>query len=101
MRQVPSGGAHHLAVGDRVLVLGPPGEVMGESLQIAAPQDMPQIEGAPRATDVQVILREWHVDQLLLLAHKHAGQDVCFFVLHHPGGCCDSCGQDISVTRLQ
>ena len=99
IRRVPSGGAHHLAVGDRVLVLGPPGEVMGEILQIAAPRDMPQIEGAPPATDVQAILREWHIDMLLLIAHKHEGQDVCFFALRHPGGWRDLRGQDISVTH--
>ena len=36
------------AVGDRVLVDGLPGEVLGEVLQIAAPEDVPQIEGAAR-----------------------------------------------------
>ena len=68
---------------------------------MAAPEDMPQIEGAPPAKEVQAILREWHVDLLLLIAHKHEGQDVCFFALRHPGGWRDLRGQDIQVTSLQ
>ena len=88
-----------MAVGDCVLVAGPAGEVTGAVLEVAAPEDMPQIEGAPPAKDVQAILREWHVDRLLLVAHKHEGQDVCFFALHHPGGWRDLRGQDISVTH--
>jgi hypothetical protein len=90
-----------LAAGDRALVIGPPGEVTGKILQVAAPEEMPQIQGAPPAEDVQAILREWHVDLLLLIAHKHEGQGVCFFALHHPGGWRDLNGQDISVTKQQ
>ena len=42
MTQAASRDARQLAVGDRILVAGQSGEV----LQIAAPEDMPQIEGA-------------------------------------------------------
>jgi hypothetical protein len=89
------------AVGDRVLVAGPPREVMGEVLQLVAPEDIPQIEGAPPAKDVQAILREWLVDLLLLIGHKHEGQDMCFFALRHPDGWRDLRGQDIQVTSRQ
>ena len=90
-----------LAVGDRVPMVGPPGELTGEVVHVAAPENMPQIEGAPSAKDVQAILREWQIDLLLLIAHKHEGQDVCFFALHHPGGWRDLRGQDISVTNRE
>jgi hypothetical protein len=89
-----------LAVGDRVLVLGPPGEVVGDVLQIAAPEDMPQIEGPPPAEQVKEILREFQVDLLLLIAHKHDAQDVCSFALRHPGGWRDLHGQDIQIAKV-
>lgn len=88
------------AVGDGVLVAGAPGEVIGEVLQLVAPEDMPQIEGAPPAKVVQAFLREWRVDLLVLIAHKREGQEVCFFALRHPGGWRDLRGQDIQVTSF-
>ena len=88
-------------MGDRVLIVGPPGEVTGDVLQVAKPETMPQIEGAPPAKEVQAILREWQIDLLILITHKHEGQDVCFFALRHPGGWRDLRGQDIEITNLR
>lgn len=87
------------AVGDCVLVAGPRGEVICEVLQVSAPGEIPRIEGAPPAEEVQAILREGHIDLLLLIAHKYEGQEVCFFALRHPGGWRDLRGQDIGVTK--
>jgi len=75
--------------------------VTGEVLQVSAPEEMPHIEGAPPAKDVHAILREWHVDLVLLIAHKHEGQDVCFFALRHPVGWRDLHGTDIQVYEFR
>jgi len=93
-----TGNPPTFAVGDRVLIAGPAGEVIGEVLKVATPEALPQIEGAPPAKEVQTILREWHVDLLLLITHKHGGEDVCFFALRLPGGWRDLHGQDLQVT---
>ena len=96
-----SGKRRQFENGDRVPIAGPAGEVTGAVLQVATPEDMPQIEGAPPAKEVQSILREWQVDLLLLMAHKHEGQELCFFALRHPRGWRNLRGQDIQVTNLQ
>ena len=101
IRRDGSGGGRPFKIGDQVLITGSPGEVTGEVLQVAAPEEMPQIEGVPPAKEVQAILREWQIDLLLLITHKHEGRDVCFFALHHPGGWRDLRGQDIQVMSLE
>jgi hypothetical protein len=86
-------------IGDRVLIAGPPGEVTGEVLGVATPDQAPDIEGAPPAAVIKEILREFRVDLLLLIAHKHEGRDVCFFAFRHPGGWRDLRGQALTVLK--
>ena len=90
-----------LKIGDRILASGPPGDVIGEVLSVIAPDEVPQIDGAPQVEQVKAILHEWHVDALFLIGHKHDGQDVCFFALRHPCGWRDLRGQEIQITKLQ
>jgi hypothetical protein len=85
--------------GDRIIVSGPPGAVAGEVLQVATPEAMPQIGGAPPAKEVQAILREWRIDLVLLIAHKHEDRNVCFFALRHPGGWRDLRGQTLTLLK--
>jgi hypothetical protein len=87
--------------GDRIIVTGPPGEVTGEVLGVATPDEAPHIEGAPVAEVIKDILREFKVDLLLLIAHKHDGRDVCFFARRHPGGWRDLHGQDIQIAKVR
>ncbi len=89
-----------LKVGDRVLIAGPPGKVTGEVLGVATPDQAPDIEGAPPAAVIKDILREFQVDLLLLIAHKHEDREVCFFALRHPGGWRDLSGQQIQIMKL-
>lgn len=74
--------------------------MIGHVLNVATPEEAPEIEGAPPIDEVKEILREWQVDLLLLIRHKHNGQDVCFFALRHPCGWRDLRGRDIQVTRV-
>lgn len=67
--------------GDRVLVSGPPGEVVAEILGVATPADMPVIDPPP--DQVRAILQEWGVDLILLLSHRHGQSEVCFYALHY------------------
>jgi hypothetical protein len=87
------------SVGDRVLVAGPAGQVIGEVLQVATPAEMPPIEGAPPPEDVRSILREWRVDLILLIGHRYDDQQVCFFAFHNPDGWTDLHGQKLTVLK--
>ena len=93
------GGRCSFEIGDRVLIAGPPGEVTGEVLGVATPDEAPDIEGAPPAEVIKGILREFRVDLLLLIAHKHDGREVCFFALRHPAGWRDLRGRAITVLK--
>jgi len=75
-----------LPIGDRALVAGPAGEVIGEALGVSTAAEMPRMEGAPSPEDARAILREWHIDLLLLIGHGHDGHDLCFFALRRPEG---------------
>jgi hypothetical protein len=80
-----NGEANHFDVGDEVLVIGPPGELIGKVLHVATPDQMPDLPDMP-AGPAKESMREWGIDLLLLIAHQHAGADVMFMALHHPGG---------------
>jgi hypothetical protein len=100
----PTRGQHSnappLKTGDHVLIAGPPGEVTGEVLGVGTPDQAPDIEGAPPAAVIKDILREFQVDRLLLIAHKHDGKEVCFFALRHPGGWRDLRGQALTLLKV-
>jgi hypothetical protein len=93
------GGGCQFEIGDRVLVAGPPGEVTGEVVGVSTPDQAPDIAGAPPAAVIKDILREFQVDLLLLIAHKHEDREVCFFALRHPGGWRDLRGQTLTVRK--
>jgi hypothetical protein len=68
-------------------------------LGVATPDQTPEIEGAPPAAVIKDILREFQVDLLLLIGHKHEDREVCFFALRHPGGWRDLRGQALTVLK--
>lgn len=88
------------AVGDRVLVAGPPGQVVGEVIEAATPDEMPDLEPASGSHEAKQIMHEWRVDFLVVIRHQHDGQLVDFFALHYPGGWRDLRGQDLWITRV-
>ncbi len=45
------------------------------------------------------VMREQHVDLILLIQHKHDDQDVCFFAIHNPNGWTDLRGQELNVLK--
>jgi hypothetical protein len=94
-------GERPFAVGDRVLVQGPPGEVIGEVLEAATPYEMPDLGQAARSHETHQIMHEWRIDFLVFIAHKNDGRDVMFVALRHPGGWRDLRGQDLQITRMR
>jgi hypothetical protein len=95
-------GERPFAVGDRVLVAGPPSQVVGEVIEAATPYEMPSLEpaSASAAHQAKQIMHEWRVDFLVVIRHVHAGQLVGFFALHHPGGWRDLRGHDLQIARV-
>jgi hypothetical protein len=93
-------GERPFAVGDRVLVAGPPGQVVGEVIEAATAYEMPGLGPASASHQAKQIMHEWRVDFLVVIRHEHAGQLVGFFALHHPSGWRDLRGQDLQITRV-
>jgi hypothetical protein len=60
---------------------------VGECVQIDAPEDIPEIPGAPDAGTVREIFKEWGCDALALFRYQtEAGTELCFFALHTTTG---------------
>jgi hypothetical protein len=93
-------GERPFAVGDRVLVAGPPGQVVGEVIEAATPYEMPDLGPESVSHQAKQIMHEWRVDFLVVIRHEHYGQMVGFFALHHPGGWRDLRGQDLQIARV-
>ena len=91
--------ASYFVVGDTMLVSGPPGEVLGEVLEAASPNEMPDIGPGSFSMEAKDVMREMHVDQILLMGHKHYGREVCFFAVHNPDGWTDLHGQKLTVLK--
>jgi len=89
------------AVGDRVLVHGPPGEVIGDVLEAATPYEMPDLGQGARAHEAHQIMHEWRIDFMLFIAHKHDDNEVMFVALRHPGGWRDLRGQDLRIAKVR
>jgi predicted amidophosphoribosyltransferase len=89
------------AVGDRVLVMGPPGEVLGEVIEAATPNEMPDLGPESASHQAHQIMHGWRVDFLVVIRHEHQGQLVGFFALHHPGGWRDLRGQYLRITKVR
>jgi len=94
-------GERPFAVGDRVLVAGPPGQVVGEVIEAATPYEMPDLGPESVSHQAKQIMHEWRVDFLVVIRHEHDGQLVGFFALHHPGGWRDLRGQDLQIARMR
>ena len=92
-----TGKAHYFVVGDTVLVSGPPGEVVGQVLEAASPDEMPDLGPGSFSKEAKDVMREMHVDLILLIGHKHDDREVCFFALHNPDGWVDLHGQKLTV----
>ena len=93
-------GERPFAVGDRVLVAGPPGQVVGEVIEAATPYEMPDLGPESVSHQAKQIMHEWRVDFLVVIRHKHDGQLVGFFALRHPGGWRDLRGQNLQIARV-
>lgn len=93
-------GERPFAGGDRVLVGGPPGEVVGVVLHAATPYEMPHLGPGSASHETHQLMHEWGVDFLVLIQHHHDDQKLCFFALRHPGGWRDLRGQDLTLTKV-
>lgn len=87
------------AVGDPVLVSGPPGEVIGEVLEASSPDEMPDLGRGSFSKEAKELMRDMRVDLILLIGHKHEDRDVCFFAVHNPDGWVDLRGQKLTVLK--
>jgi len=93
-------GERPFAEGDRVLVEGPPGEVVGLVTHASTPYEMPHLGRGSSSHEAHQLMHEWGVDFLALIQHRHNGQDVHFFALRHPGGWRDLHGQHLRITKV-
>ena len=91
--------ASYFVVGDTVLVSGPPGEVFGQVLEAASPNEMPDLSPGSFSKEAKDVMREMHVDLILLIGHKHDDREVCFFAVHNPDGWVDLHGQKLTVLK--
>jgi len=85
--------------GDVVMVDGPPGRVFGEVLDASTPDEMPDLGPGSCSKEALDLMREMHVDLILLIGHKHEGRDVMFFAVHNPDGWHDLHGQKLTVLK--
>ncbi|MCL4395986.1 MAG: hypothetical protein M1482_14490 [Chloroflexi bacterium] len=91
--------ARRFAVGDIVVVSGPPGEVIGEVLDASTPDEMPDLGPGSCSKEAKDAMREQKVDLILLMGHQHDDQQVCFFAVHNPNGWTDLHGQKLTVLK--
>jgi hypothetical protein len=85
--------------GDTVLVTGMAGDVIGEVLEAASPDEMPDLGPGSFSKEAMDVMREMGVDLILLIGHKHDGGAVCFFAVHNPDGWADLRGQTLTVLK--
>ena len=85
--------------GDIVHVAGPPGEVIGEVLEAATPDEMPDLGPGSTSKEALDVVREMRVDLMLLIAHRHDDRTVCFWAVHNPDGWVDLQGQKLTVLK--
>ena len=85
--------------GDSVMVDGPPGRVLGEVLEAASPDEMPDLGPGTCSKEALDVMREMRVDLMLLIAHQHDGRAVCFWAVHNPNGWTDLRGRKLTVLK--
>lgn len=89
------------SAGDAVTVSGPPGAVIGEVLEAASPEEMPELGPGSFSKEVKDVMHEMRVDLMLLIGHRHNGKAACFWAVHTPGGWFDLHGQRLSIFHAQ
>jgi hypothetical protein len=89
------------AQGDRVLVQGENGEVVGEVMHAATPHEMPHLGQGSSSHEAHQVMHEGLVDFLVLIKHPHDEGDLFFFALRHPGGWRDLQGQELQITKVR
>ena len=72
---------------------------MGEVLDASTLDELPDLGPGSASKEALDVMREMHVDLVLLIAHKHDNRDVCFFAFHNPSGWVDLHGQTITVLK--
>jgi hypothetical protein len=87
--------------GDRVVVAGLPGEVIGEVLEAATPDEMPDLGPGSASKEAKDVMREMHVDLMLLIKHEHSGQPVCFWAVRNPHGWVDLQGNELTIRKAR
>lgn len=90
-----------ISKGDTVLVAGMAGDVVGEVLEAATPDEMPDLGPGSFSKEAKDLMREMRVDLILLIGHKHDARDVCFFAVHNPAGWLDLHGQKLAISNLR
>jgi hypothetical protein len=87
------------AVGDRVLVSGVSGEVIGEVIEAATVDEMPDLGPGSLSKEAKDVMREMLVDFVLLIGHPHSGRAVCFWAVRNPTGWLDLHGQKLVIRK--
>jgi hypothetical protein len=87
------------AVRDRILVSGVSGEVIGEVIEAATLDEMPDLCPGSLSNEAKDVIREVGVDFLLLIGHRHNGRAVCFWAVRNPAGWFDLHGQQLVIRK--
>jgi hypothetical protein len=87
------------AVRDRILVSGVSGEVIGEVIEAATVNEMPDLGPGGLSKEAKAVMREVGVDFVLLIGHRHNGRGVCFWAVRTPTGWADLHGQKLVIRK--
>jgi hypothetical protein len=93
------GSMRPFAKGDRVVVVGPPGEVTGKVLEATTPEELPDLGPGSASKEAKDAMQEMHVDLMLLIRRQHEGRPVCFWAVHNPNGWVDLQGQPLTIRK--
>jgi len=92
----------NLKIGDRVIVSGPPGDVVGEVMHIAAPDELPDLGPGTNSAEARAIIHEMGVDLVAAITHLHNDEPVMFCALHlSDESWRDLRGQPLRITRIR
>lgn len=91
-----------MSPGDQVRITGPRGSVLGTIKRMGAPQDLPQIPGAPDAAVTAEILESLGVDQVAMLSYEsEADGTLVFAAVRSRGQWTDLQGQWLEIEPAQ
>jgi hypothetical protein len=85
--------------GDAVVVLGRPSAVMGEALEAATLDEMPDLGAGSASKEAIGAMREQRADLPLLIGYRRDGEGVCFFARHSSDGWIDLRDQKLRVLK--